>query len=103
MPTRGPFDPSNLRKLPAGTWIWQDGVGFRTDTRGGGTWYVKYWAPVPGIFPEGVRPPLRQVKERLPNCRNRSQAEGVLMARRSAIFEGTYRPRRKVQSTTKYG
>src|SRR6516165_3401655 len=100
MPTRSPFDPSNLRKLPAGTWIWQDGVGFRTDTRGGGTWYVKYWAPVPGIFPEGARPPLRQVKERLPNCRNRSQAEGVLMARRSAIFEGTYRPRRKVQVTT---
>jgi len=100
MPTRSPFDPSNLRKLPAGTWIWQDGVGFRTDTRGGGTWYVKYWAPVPGIFPEGAHPPLRQVKERLPNCRNRSQAEGVLMARRSAIFEGTYRPRRKVQVTT---
>src|SRR5262249_14772270 len=100
MPARSPFDPSNLRKLPAGTWTWQDGVGFRTDTRGGGTWYVKYWAPVPVIFPEGARPPLRQVKERLPNCRNRSQAEGVLMARRSAIFEGTYRPRRKVQVTT---
>jgi len=61
MATRSPFDPSNLRKLPAGTWVWQNGVGFRTDTRGGGTWYVKYWAPVRGTFPEGVRPPLRQV------------------------------------------
>jgi len=100
MPTRSPFDPSNLRKLPAGTWVWQNGVGFRTDARGGGTWYVKYWAPVPGIFPEGARPPLRQVKERVPNCRNRSQAEGVLRARRSAVFDGTYRPHRKVQVTT---
>ena len=100
MATRSPFDPSNLRKLPAGTWVWQNGVGFRTDKRGGGTWYVKYWAPVRGTFPEGVRPPLRQVKERVPNCSNRSQAEGVLMARRSAIFEGTYRPRRKAQVTT---
>jgi integrase len=100
MATRSPFDPSNLRKLPAGTWVWQNGVGFRTDARGGGTWYVKYWGPVPGVFPEGARPPLRQVKERVPNCRNRSQAEGVLRARRSAIFEGTYRPRRKVQVTT---
>jgi integrase len=40
------------------------------------------------------------VKERVPNCRNRSQAEGVLMARRSAIFEGTYQPHRKAQATT---
>ena len=100
MPTRSPFDPSTLRKLPAGTWVWRNGVGFRTDARGGGTWYVKYWAPVPGIFPEGARPPLRQVKERVPNCRNRSQAEGVLRARRSAVFDGTYRPHRKVQVTT---
>jgi integrase len=53
---------------------------------------------VPGTFPDGVRPPLRQIKERLPNCRNRSQAEGVLMPRRSAIFDGTYRPRRKVEA-----
>jgi len=40
------------------------------------------------------------VKERIPNCRNRSQAEGVLMARRAAIFDGSYRPRRKVVPIT---
>ena len=43
---------------------------------------------------------LKQVKERLPNCRNRSQAEGVLMARKAAIFEGTYQRKRKVEPTT---
>jgi integrase len=83
-----------------GTWIWQNGVVFRADSRGGGAWYIKYWAPLPGHYPEGMRPPLRQVKERLTNCRNRSQAEGVLMARRSAIFEGVYRPRRKAQAAS---
>ena len=100
MSKRSLFDPSNLRKIGAGKWVWQDGIGYRADSRGGGAWYVKYWAPVPGHYPEGVRPPLRQVKERLPNCRNRSQAEGVLMARRSAIFEGTYQPRRKAHAST---
>jgi integrase len=100
MPKRSQFDASKLRKLPAGAWVWQDGIGYRADSRGRGTWYLKYWAPIPGTYPEGVRPPLRQVKERLPNCRNRSQAEGVLTARRSAIFEGSYRPRRKAQATT---
>jgi integrase len=100
MPKRTPLDLTNLRKIQPGAWVWNDGIGYRADTRGGGSWYVKYWAPVPGHYPEGVRPPVRQVKERLPNCRNRSQAEGVLMARRSAIFEGTYRPRRKAHVTT---
>jgi integrase len=100
MAKRSPFDASKLRRLPAGAWVWQGGIGYRADSRGGGSWYVKYWAPIPGTYPEGVRPPLRQVKERLPNCRNRSQAEGVLTARRSAIFEGTYRPRRKAQAAT---
>jgi len=98
MTKRSPFDASNLRKIAAGEWVWKDGIGYRADSRGGGAWYVKYWAPVPGHYPEGVRPPLR--KERRPNCRNRSQAEGVLMARRSAIFEGTYRPRRKTHVST---
>ncbi len=100
MAKRSRFDAISLRKLSVGAWVWHDGIGYRADSRGGGTWYVKYWAPVPGTYPEGTRPPLRQVKERLPNCRNRSQAEGVLMARRSAIFEGTYRPRRNVSAIT---
>ena len=47
-----------------------------------------------------MKPPMRQVKERLPNCRNRSQAEGVLMARKAAVFDGSYRPRRKATPTT---
>jgi hypothetical protein len=100
MPKLSPFDASKLRKLSSGAWVWQDSIGYRADSRGGGTWYVKYWAPIPGGYTDGVRPPLHQVKERLPNCRNRSQAEGVLMARRSAIFEGTYRPRRKAHAET---
>lgn len=99
MPKRNRVDRTNLRYLPSGTWVWQDGIGYRAGRRGG-TWYLKYWAPIPGTYPDGVRPPLRQVKERLPNCRNRSQAEGVLMARRSAIFEGTYQPRRRVKVVT---
>ena len=37
---------------------------------------------------------------RLPNCRNRSQAEGVLMARKAAIFEGTYQKKRKAEPNT---
>ena len=45
-------------------------------------------------------PATRQVKERVPHCRNKSQAEGILMARRGAIFDGTYRARRKAEPTT---
>jgi integrase len=100
MAQRSKLDITRLRTLSLGQWVWEDGIGYRADGRGGGSWYVKYWAPVPGTYPEGVRPPVKQVKERIPNCRNRSQAEGVLMARRGAIFDGTYRPRRKVDAVT---
>jgi hypothetical protein len=44
MSKRSRFDAVNLRKIPAGAWVWQDGIGYRADTRGGGAWYVKYWA-----------------------------------------------------------
>ena len=95
------LDASSLRKLPPGTWIWEDGIGFRRNGEGdGGTWYIKYRAPIPGHYGKELAAPVRQVKERLPNCRNRSQAEGVLMARKAAIFEGTYQRKRKVEATT---
>jgi len=97
---RSRLDLGNLRKLKPGQWVWEGGVGYRADSAGEGTWYVKFWAPVPGSYPVGMSAPLRQVKERLPHCRNRSQAEGVLTARRSAIFEGTYQPHRKAETTT---
>ncbi len=101
MPTRNKFDAVSLRKLPPGAWVWEGGVGYRRDSSSdGGSWYIKYRAPMAGAFPEGVKPPMRQVKERLPNCRNRSQAEGVLMARKAAVFDGSYRPRRKATPTT---
>jgi integrase len=100
MSKRSKLDASVLRKLPTGCWVWEDGIGYRADARGGGSWYIKYWAPVPGEYASGLQPPLRQVKERIPNCRNRSQAEGVLMARRGAIFDGTFRPRRKAVPIT---
>ena len=101
MPKRSKFEATSLRSLPPGAWVWEAGVGYRRNATGdGGGWYIKYRAPMVGAFPEGVKPPVRQVKERLPNCRNRSQAEGVLMARKAAIFEGTYQPRRKAIPTT---
>lgn len=101
MQKRGKLDPSNLRRLSPGQWAWEGGVGYRRNLNGeGGTWYIKYRAPIAGRFPDGVRAPMRQVKERLSSCRNRSQAEGVLMARKGAVFEGTYRPRRKAVPTT---
>ncbi|PLX37825.1 MAG: hypothetical protein C0606_06045 [Hyphomicrobiales bacterium] len=90
-----------LSELGPGEWAWHNGVGYRrNESSEGGTWYIKYRAPVPGQYESGVAPPTHQIKERLPNCRNRSQAEGVLMARKAAIFEGTYRPRRKATPTT---
>lgn len=100
MSKRNKFDASVLRKLPPGSWVWEQGIGYRADERGRGSWYIKYRAPVPGEYTDGVRPPTRQVKERIANCRNRSQAEGVLMARRATIFDGTYRPRRKSEPVT---
>ncbi len=90
-----------LSELKPGEWIWQKGVGYRRHQSGdGGTWYIKYRAPLPGRYAADVTPPTQQVKERVPNCRNRSQAEGVLMARKAAIFEGTFQPKRKVIRTT---
>jgi hypothetical protein len=101
MPRKIKFDTTSIRRLPPGTWIWEGGIGYRRNNSGsGGTWYIKFRAPMAGAFPEGVKPPMRQVKERLPNCRNKSQAEGVLMARKAAIFDGSYRPRLKATPTT---
>lgn len=92
------FDTKSLNRLSPGSWVWEDGIGFRRDREGeGGSWYIKYRAPHPGHSVNGVTLPVRQVKERLPNCRNKSQAEGVLMARKAAIFEGTYQKRRKIE------
>jgi integrase len=94
---RSKLEPSNFRSLEPGKWAWEEGVGFRRNAAGrGGSWYIKYRAPISGKFQGEVRVPTKQVIERLPNCRNRSQAQGVLMARKAAIFEGTYQPRRKV-------
>lgn len=101
MQKRSKLDAVNLRRLSPGKWVWERGIGYRRNMIGEtGTWYIKYRAPVSGRFPEGVRPPVRSVKERIPNCKNRSQAEGVLMARKGAVFDGMYRPRRKVAPTT---
>ena len=98
---RSCLDSASLRKLPAGVWAWESGVGFRRNQSGpGGSWYIKYRAPIGGHVPKGMLSPTRQVKERLPNCRNRSQAEGVLMARKAAVFDGTYRRMRKAEPTT---
>lgn len=55
---------------------------------------------MPGHYGADMSAPTKQVKERLPNCRNKSQAEGVLMARKSAIFEGTYQRKKKAEPTT---
>lgn len=92
---------TSLRALKPSAWVWENGVGYRSHQSGdGGTWYIKYRAPLPGTYPTGISPPTRQVKERLPNCRNRSQAEGVLMARKAAVFEGTFRQKRKAEPNT---
>ena len=101
MAKRSRLDVVTASKLPPGAWMWDGGIGYRRNANGdGGTWYIKYRAPMAGSFPQGVKPPMRQVKERLPNCRNKSQAEGVLMARRAAIFEGTFQPRRTSVQTS---
>ena len=95
------FDAAKLARLNPGEWLWDRGIGYRRHNSGaGGSWYIKYRAPLPGTYPADVKPPTRQVKERLPNCKNRSQAEGVLMARKSAIFEGTYQRKKKAEPNT---
>lgn len=101
MAKRKSLNSSSLAKLTPGTWLWDGGIGYRRHQNGdGGSWYIKYRTPLAGRYPDGVSPPTRQAKERLPNCRNRSQAEGVLMARRAAVFEGTYQQKRKTTPTT---
>ena len=101
MSARNKLDAVNLKKLACGQWAWDGGIGYRRHKSGdGGTWYSKYRAPLPGRYSDSISPPTRQVKERLPNCRNRSQAEGVLMARKATIFEGTYQRKRKAEPTT---
>ena len=95
------LDAGTLARIPRGEWLWDGGIGYRRNQSGeGGAWYIKYRAPIAGSGSPGISAPSRQVKERLPNCRNRSQAEGVLMARKAAIFEGTYRPRKTAKLTT---
>lgn len=101
MPQKPSLDANALRKLESGAWIWVGGIGYRRNRNDdGGAWYIKYRAPMPGHYGKDVLAPTRQVKERLPNCRNRSMAEGVLMARKAAIFEGSYQRKRKVETTT---
>ena len=101
MPKKSPIDANALKQLAPGDWVWADGIGYRKHvTTDGGNWYIKYRAPLPGHYAKDITIPTKQIKERLPNCRNRSQAEGVLMARKSAIFEGTYQAKRKAEPTT---
>jgi len=77
MPKKKQFDATSLSRLDPGAWRWDGGIGYRRHQSGkAGTWYIKYRSPAPGHYPEGLKPITRQVKERLPNCRNRSQAEG---------------------------
>jgi integrase len=95
------LDAATIKKLLPGAWVWVGGIGYRRNQNDeGGAWYIKYRAPMPGHYGKHLSAPLRQVKERLPNCRNRSQAEGVLMARKAAIFEGHYQRKRKAETTT---
>jgi integrase len=94
------LDSSTLTRVAPGDWLWDGGIGYRRNQSGdGGTWYIKYRAPIASGTSTGKTLPSRQVKERLPNCRNRSQAEGVLMARKAAIFEGTYQPKKTTKLT----
>ncbi len=95
------LNPNSISTLAPGCWVWDRGVGYRRHNTGnGGTWYIKYRAPIPGHYAANISPPMKQVKERLPNCRNKSQAEGVLMARKAAIFEGTYQPKKRAEPNT---
>lgn len=101
MRTKRRLDANSISKLAAGEWLWDGGIGYRRHKSGdGGTWYIKYRAPLPGHYAPDISPPTKQVKERLPNCRNKSQAEGVLMARKAAIFEGTYQRKKRTEPTT---
>lgn len=100
-PKRSLLNDTTLRALLPGQWIWSEGVGYRKNLEDhSGTWYIKYRAPISGSYAKNITAPTKQIEERLPNCRNRSQAEGVLMARKSAIFEGTYQTKRKTEPTT---
>jgi integrase len=101
MKKRPSLDATTIKRLTPGEWVWAGGIGFRRNLDDdGGTWYIKYRAPMIGHYAKELSAPLRQVKERLPNCRNRSMAEGVLMARKAAVFEGTYQQKRKAETTT---
>jgi len=89
-----------IKSLEPGEWLWRDGIGYRRNNSGnGGSWYIKYRAPVQGDYGPEITPPMRQVKERLPNCKNRTQAAKVLAARKAAVFQGTYQQKRKAAPT----
>ena len=90
-----------IKSLEPGEWLWRDGIGYRRNNSGnGGSWYIKYRAPVQGDYGPEITPPMRQVKERLPNCKNRTQAAKVLAARKAAVFQGTYQQKRKAAPTS---
>ncbi len=98
---RSKLEASRLHEIEPGKEVWAGGIGYRRNSTGtGGTWSIRYRAPKPGSYPEGMDPPKRLVRERLHSCANMTEAAGVLAERKGAVFNGTYRPKKKVDSTT---
>ena len=55
-------------RVKPGSWVWEDGIGFRKHKSGkGGTWYIRYRVPVGDMMGGGVRQKTRSIEERVPN------------------------------------
>ena len=67
---------------------WKDGVGTHTAKNGAVSWRIRYRVPV-----ERNSKVTKQVKETLPNCRTRRQAETVLALRQSEAFKQEWKPK----------
>lgn len=80
--------------LPAGARVFEGGV-FVKRTTTGYSWGIYYRVP---IVEGSTR--TRSIRETLPKCTNKTQAEGVLVTRKGDVFQGTYQPRRRSKETT---
>ncbi len=89
----GAINPTTIRALAHGRWIWDRGVGVYKAKDGSVSFYIRYYAQLP----DGTR---FQVDERVKDATNRKQAEDVRTARRAEVFRGTWRPQEKQRVVT---
>lgn len=88
------WDPGALMAIPLDERVFERGI-IAKRTSVGISWGIYFREPIV----EGSKK-TRTKHEMLPNCRNKTQAEGVLVTKKGEIFQGTYQPKRRLSETT---